>query len=83
MNFWSNPKSHLGQTQGTKRKDSPNQVSASVLAVVAATTLTGVIGDRFYNQPQLAVDTIATRHILIEILDSSALSYLIFIIGQR
>ncbi|MBV5261199.1 HDIG domain-containing protein [Synechococcus moorigangaii CMS01] len=64
MNFWSNSKLHHGQTPvGTPRKSS-HQVSASVLALVAVTSLTSVIGDRFYNQPQLAVDTIAPKTII-------------------
>lgn len=36
----------------------------SILAVIAVVSLTGVTGDRFYNQPQLAVDTIAPRTII-------------------
>ena len=63
MNFWSNSKQHRGQGQSPTRRKSPSQLSASVLAVVAVTSLTSVIGDRFYNQPQLAVDTITPKTI--------------------
>lgn len=64
MNFWSHPVPQRDQTQVAKGRKSTNPVSASVLAVVAVTSLTSVIGDRFYNQPQLAVDTIAPRTII-------------------
>jgi cyclic-di-AMP phosphodiesterase PgpH len=58
MNLWPHSK------QPQDQPATPKKVPASVLAVVAVISLTGVTGERFYNQPQLAVDTIAPRTII-------------------
>lgn len=46
------------------QKKPPNQFPSSIVLIVAITSLTSIVGDRFYNQPQLAVETIAPQTII-------------------
>lgn len=52
------PKSHRAQGESQRRKNQP------LMFVVAVVSLTGVIGNRFYDQPKLNVGTEAPQKIL-------------------
>ena len=66
MNFWSSFKSYLKYVAapnipvGTRQKHR-KQASyySGTIAVLTVVAFTSIIGERFYNQPQLAVETIA------------------------
>jgi len=77
MNLWSRLKKYWGSGLLTPRLVTNNSVprltqsqrkhktySSVAIAFIAVVSLTSIIGNRFYNQPKLAVDTIAPATII-------------------
>lgn len=52
------------QSRRTQSQKTQSTYSSSVIALLTVVSFTGIIGERFYNQPKLAVDTIAPTTII-------------------
>lgn len=69
-------KLHSGQPRVLLKKSCRSHKQTCIVSVIAIVSLTGVLGNRFYNQPQLNVDTIAPETILapatVEVEDTKA-----------
>lgn len=73
MNLWSSLKHYwsdeiVGTPSPSVARSATSQrktaYSSSFIAILTVVSFTGIVGERFYNQPQLAVDTIAPETII-------------------